>query len=987
MKKNIIVLGFSILSALILAGCSNIFEPPQISGGSDNLNGTLIVQIGTEERTLVPDESALTGLVYKLTIFGSNNTVFSGEFKPPAAYNLASGNWTITAEAYSGDNLVAAVTKEIAVVAGQVTRANLILLPAYIANAAGTFNYKISYPDSADESNAIGYTNAALRLSPVDQKNSGLILIDLLADHEKNEGTLDLPPGCYLMTINITSTRQIDDNPLSVNRVEVVYIYPNLTTNAVFTFIAADFIAFVRLAGTAVVYKFDGISENTDLIPVLVSVFDDNNMVIKEGEIIQNDGKYEWDLFVPSHHLSRGNLDRVAFSFKSVDKNNPERIITSLMQASEIYYPHGNASISLSMRTKAADIGIELPGTGGNINFSYDVIIDEWLDFEITNPDNYGLIADTLRINSSCVELDNIISENGKIYAGIFPPSGSLMLYADFFHLKGTAVINTDNPFGYAPATIKAFESGTEGDIIIASANFVMNGQNNFEWQIPIPSDYVWRSESRQCRLIVTLQADGQPDVFFEAFANIDELATDADTVPQININNLVEGKLLILQAYGTGGSAQNGVNRSFVELYNATNMAIDLSEYNLYFANGTRGLPKADKDGPWSKIELSGIIPARGSYLILGPDNGGAGTRFNIPAGYGDINSAAFILSNRSFKVALLHGSTELTDEIQNPFDVDGNGTKIDGYVDMIGSANDPGHATNPDQILGFETAPARNSGSEAIRRRNLIDTDDNSIDFITARYATGGLTDAEVETQRPRNSSAGAWDPFEEPVQPEGSEKLMILQANTHGNDNGLPAAPTGGGFARSLVELYNNTDTAIDLAAGNYYLHIGNAIVWTNHIKLEGIIPPKSSFLIMNNNPVDANATPRAILPAADQAANFVLGNSGFKVAVMVNQSALSVANPFTEASLSANYVDMLGTEGTNGFETQSALQTRPQGPRRTSLTDTDDNSADFAQVDFRGGRLSDAELYKVWPRNSAAGPWNPITGLPRLDPAIP
>ena len=451
--------------------------------------------------------------------------------------------------------------------------------------------------------------------------------------------------------------------------------------------------------------------------------------------------------------------------------------------------------------------------------------------------------------------------------------------------------------------------------------------------------------------------------------------------------NNPLEGKLLILQAYGSGDAGGGaGASHSFVELYNITEDEIDLAGCSLWFANGTRPAAAGDLpaavDGNWMHLDLNGTIPAGGSFLVLGPKVNMT-ARYQIPDNYGDIKSGSFILGNRSFKVVLLHGSAILTEAIQNPFDIDGNGKKAAGYIDMLGSANDMTDA-RPDQILGFETAPARNSASEAARRRNLIDTNNNSADFIAARYASNGFTNEELEVRKPRNSAAGTWDPFAEPEEPPppppGSEMLMILQANTYGNDNG--GGPSG--FLKSLVELYNNTNAAIDFDTDDYYLHIGNAADWTHQIKLTGSVPARCSFLITAANDAQTLTTGRAVLPAEDQEADFVLGNSGFKIALMKNRATLSVANPFGNAGLSADYVDVLGVAGTNGYETAAAAQSRPQVPRRTSLTDTDDNSADFAQADYRYGRLADDQLYKFWPRNSAAGAWDPISGDPAVHP---
>ena len=237
------------------------------------------------------------------------------------------------------------------------------------------------------------------------------------------------------------------------------------------------------------------------------------------------------------------------------------------------------------------------------------------------------------------------------------------------------------------------------------------------------------------------------------------------DNTPTVTVTgdseNLI-GKLLILQAYGSGATAA-GASHSFVELYNITDEPISLSGVTLYYANGIRGV-NIIADSPWKSIALTGTIPAKGSYLIAGSRQSTI-AQYQMPDYYGDINNNDFMLStgtalfNRAFKVAIIQGSPDLNNpDIPNPFDIDGSGKKIAGYIDMAGAANAPTDS-NPDNIFGFEKAPARCSASEAIRRKDLNDTDNNSIDFISLRYASGnnGMTDAELEARRPRNSSAG--------------------------------------------------------------------------------------------------------------------------------------------------------------------------------------------------------------------------------------
>ncbi|MCL2229926.1 MAG: lamin tail domain-containing protein [Treponema sp.] len=226
------------------------------------------------------------------------------------------------------------------------------------------------------------------------------------------------------------------------------------------------------------------------------------------------------------------------------------------------------------------------------------------------------------------------------------------------------------------------------------------------------------------------------------------------------------EGKLLILQAYGNGAltdGSPNGVSHSFIELYNTTNQEINLDGISLFYANGTRSTIVTE-DEPWNRISLNGCnIPAKSSFLVLGAKHGNtSSTRYIIDDNYGDINDNNLVLSRRAFKIALIENADELT--VQNPFNVDGAGKKANGYIDMVGAANE---YEIEDLIFGFEIYPARNSASAAVRRKNLNDTDENSEDFVSLDYRMwtssnqDRMTDEQLVGYKPKNSEYGAWNP----------------------------------------------------------------------------------------------------------------------------------------------------------------------------------------------------------------------------------
>ena len=373
----------------------------------------------------------------------------------------------------------------------------------------------------------------------------------------------------------------------------------------------------------------------------------------------------------------------------------------------------------------------------------------------------------------------------------------------------------------------------------------------------------------------------------------------DHSTEPDPEEPESLHGKVIILQAYGNeGDDSPAGVSHSFVELYNKSNKAIKLDEIGLYYANGTTvasdATPNtATKDSAWKRISLNGkTIPAKGSFLILGAKHSDlSSTRYTIADGYGDINDNNLSLSRRAFKVALIQSTENIT--VQNPFTAN-SGKPIKGYIDMVGAANE---YQSQDLIFGFETAPARNSASQAVRRADLTDTDDNSTDFIAARYASGGMSDELLEVRKPRNSGVGKWNPFATPEYGEGSPMLMILQIGASADDSN--------NVSHTFVELYNNTSQAITLN-GAYSLQYaeGTKVVsgavedleWEK-IDLTGTIQPYHSFLILGAKR-STNNTPGLKIEDNSGDMNetgFKLSNRAGKVVLMNNQTLLSVQNP--------------------------------------------------------------------------------------------
>ena len=326
----------------------------------------------------------------------------------------------------------------------------------------------------------------------------------------------------------------------------------------------------------------------------------------------------------------------------------------------------------------------------------------------------------------------------------------------------------------------------TQDDDVVVSATVTENGSDVktvvLEWahngtdQTPLPmtkggSD-VWTAtipkQAVDAVVTYTVVATNELDEVTESnVGTYTVIGADGFVVP--GDADPLAGNLLILHAWGGTTMATH----HFVELYNNTDVPIDLEGITLFSTRGYRNQPN-DFDHAWRSLPLTGTIPAKGSFLILRPDNASA-TFLQFENDEADILATAdeLFLSNQSFKIALIRTTGVL--DVQCPFTMDGDGI-AQGYIDMVGAINDVN-----DRIHGFEGAPTRNSNSEGVRRKSLIDTDDNNYDFIAARFASGEgqLTPEQAAQQRPRNSSDGAWDPF-----PGGDVSIAVILNNTNIN-----------------------------------------------------------------------------------------------------------------------------------------------------------------------------------------------------------
>ncbi|WP_139787233.1 choice-of-anchor I family protein [Cohnella massiliensis] len=204
---------------------------------------------------------------------------------------------------------------------------------------------------------------------------------------------------------------------------------------------------------------------------------------------------------------------------------------------------------------------------------------------------------------------------------------------------------------------------------------------------------------------------------------------------------------VVIHQAYGGGaeGASDRFFSNGFIELYNPTDDDVDLNGWTLHYADPTMA------SGTWIKLDLTGTIGARSSYLVV--DGQSDDSFVSDIRGKGDKTWSDAFFYNKGMKVVLMSGGASSLDGVVNPF-----ADKPEGYVDMIGTAGNDNGLTIDGYETDYPTGKAEGtSKKKSVRRESFADTDNNKADFEQIGYEEEG--DATFAENRPRSGADGAW------------------------------------------------------------------------------------------------------------------------------------------------------------------------------------------------------------------------------------
>ncbi|NLL62819.1 MAG: hypothetical protein GX241_01040 [Ruminococcaceae bacterium] len=109
-------------------------------------------------------------------------------------------------------------------------------------------------------------------------------------------------------------------------------------------------------------------------------------------------------------------------------------------------------------------------------------------------------------------------------------------------------------------------------------------------------------------------------------------------------VNGQTPEEPMLEQIYGGGGKDKTPISNSFIELYNPTDNAINLSGYSLKYGEKT--------------LNLTGTIPANGYFLIVGAAEKTDGTYLTMNLPEAD-QTCDWIINNKTYTIELLKSDT----------------------------------------------------------------------------------------------------------------------------------------------------------------------------------------------------------------------------------------------------------------------------------------------------------------------------------------
>lgn len=181
---------------------------------------------------------------------------------------------------------------------------------------------------------------------------------------------------------------------------------------------------------------------------------------------------------------------------------------------------------------------------------------------------------------------------------------------------------------------------------------------------------------------------------------------------------------VVISEVYGGGGNSGTTYRNDFIELYNPTLTAVDLTGWSVQYASAT--------GSSWQVTTLAGTIAPKGFYLIQQAAGSGGTTALPTPDRTGSIN-----MSGTAGKVLLSNTATALTGT--NPtgasiVDFVGFGATASAFEGAAPTAAPSNTTSIERKATSTSTAATMAAGGTEEFAGNGFDSDDNAADFVVS-------------------------------------------------------------------------------------------------------------------------------------------------------------------------------------------------------------------------------------------------------------
>lgn len=153
-------------------------------------------------------------------------------------------------------------------------------------------------------------------------------------------------------------------------------------------------------------------------------------------------------------------------------------------------------------------------------------------------------------------------------------------------------------------------------------------------------------------------------------------------------------------------------------------------------------------------------------------------------------------------------------------------------------------------------------------------------------------------------------------------------------------------GASFTNDFIELYNNSDNAVDLSGWSVQYASATGTTWTNQTNLKGAIPARGFYLIQ-----ESGGTVGVALPTPAVTGTIAMAAGAGKVALVNSTNALGCGNT---CSTTAGVVDFVGygptaSDSAGGSPTAAPSATKSVSRTLSPFTNTGKNGADFTLTD--------------------------------------